>query len=225
MRGRQLPPRLLVLPLLQSLSTFFHRACLQTEDLPASGSNRCGGLRPSQSKWIPILKFRRMLAIMQARAAVRTNAHLYTSKNANLFPLDAASWKEGLRNCPVEEICGYLIGFVTDVPGPRVNTAGADRQRENTSGRYDLWWAGARQALAEGMPRARPLQHSEPRHSFICLSSAAPRRYERPGGAPNHCAGSGTPTAAEDGACCGAARRTNAHASGSPTSSTPTPVL
>src|SRR5258708_30384344 len=95
LRRRQLPPRLLVLPLLQSLSTFFHRACLQTEDLPASGSNRCGGLRPSQSKWIPILKFRRMLAIMQARAAVRTNAHLYTSKNANLFPSIQQAGKRG----------------------------------------------------------------------------------------------------------------------------------
>ena len=42
LRGRQLPPGLLILLFLQGLLTFFHRACLQTGDLPASGRNPCG---------------------------------------------------------------------------------------------------------------------------------------------------------------------------------------
>jgi hypothetical protein len=46
-------------------------------------------------------------------------------------------------------------------------------------------------------------------------SSTAPLRWrERPGGASNYSTSAGSSTAPKDGACCGAARRTNTHVSG-----------
>src|SRR5262249_38994874 len=57
-RRRRLPDGLLILLLLQRLLTLFHRVCLQTEDLPASGRNSCVGLIPPRSRRIPILTSR-----------------------------------------------------------------------------------------------------------------------------------------------------------------------
>jgi hypothetical protein len=45
------------------LLTFFHRARLQTEDLPASGMNQRGGLRSPRSRRTPISTSRRLRAV------------------------------------------------------------------------------------------------------------------------------------------------------------------
>ena len=93
----------------------------------------------------------------RATSLKNANAHLYTSKNANLFPLDAAGWKEGLRNCLVEEILGAWRDLSV-VCARLIDGAGAPRHTINNSGRIS--GGLERGKFAEARPRATPLQPS-----------------------------------------------------------------
>jgi hypothetical protein len=79
-----------------------------------------------------------------------------------------------------------------------------------------MGWSAARL-----LPKRRPAPSPCSRAGAESSSSTAPLRgHERPGGASNHSTSTGASTTADDGASCGAARRTNTHVSGAPTPST-----
>ena len=125
---------------------------LLPQSLPSNSCERAPGPGPRRDGSPSFKK-----AHARATSLKNSNAHLYASKNANLFALDAAGWREGLRNCLAGENCGCLAGVFSN-GGETHRQSSAHRHTINTSGRIS--GGLERGKLAEPMPRAKPLQPS-----------------------------------------------------------------